>query len=320
MVVYVNDKYWCGLVCPRYGGKMMVVKQRWFQLLALMLILSLALTACEMPLPGSGNTDTPAETDPLATPDANVGGGEPPTNDAVDEPATEPETAPDPNDGETPRLDEATATPEPEPETAETTDEDATNDAATTDGAATESETEAETPAESPAPATPQTHTVAVGENLYRIGLKYGVSWVTLASYNNLPNADAIKVGQILNIPSGGGLEVEPTPSPLTETTYVVQAGDNLFRIGLKYGIAWTQIAEANGILNPSQLKVGQELKIPVDAPDPAPQTTHLVKSGETLFLISLQYGMAWTAVAEANNLSSPYVIYPGQTLVIPGE
>ena len=158
---------------------------------------------------------------------------------------------------------------------------------------------------ESPAPATPQTHTVAVGENLYRIGLKYSISWVTLASYNNLPNADAIKVGQILNIPSDGGLEIEPTPSPLTETTYVVQAGDNLFRIGLKYGIAWTQIAEANGILNPTQLKVGQELKIPVEAPDPTPQTTHLVKSGETLFLISLQYGMAWTAVAEANE---PYL------------
>ncbi len=302
----------------------MLVRQRWFQILALLLTLSLLLTACEMPLPGNNDPDTPTSGEVDATPDANVGGGEPGDSDTAVEPETQPETAPDPSDGDTPRLqEEATATPEPEPEpteTAEATDEEAADAESTTeDGAETDSETEAET-VEAPTPAAAQTHTVAAGENLYRIGLKFGVSWVTLAAYNNLPNANAIKVGQILNIPGEGTLEVEPTPSPLTETTHIVKAGDNLFRIGLKYGIAWTQIAEANGIVNPTQLKVGQALKIPVEAPDPTPQTTHLVQSGETLFLISLKYGLAWTAVAEANDISSPYVIYPGQTLVIPGE
>jgi len=27
-----------------------------------------------------------------------------------------------------------------------------------------------------------------------------------------------------------------------------------------------------------------------------------------------------WLSIAEANNIQSPYIIYPGQTLVIPGS
>ncbi|MFZ1397030.1 MAG: LysM domain-containing protein, partial [Candidatus Promineifilaceae bacterium] len=104
------------------------------------------------------------------------------------------------------------------------------------------------------------------------------------------------------------------------ETTYIVQAGDNLFRIGLKFGISWVQIAEANGLVNPNLIAAGDELKIPVDTPGPAPAFSHVVKPGETLFLISLQYGVAWPTIAEANNITSPYVIYVGQTLEIPGN
>ena len=100
----------------------------------------------------------------------------------------------------------------------------------------------------------------------------------------------------------------------------MVQPGDNLFRIGLKFGSSWVQIAEANGLVNPNLITVGDELKIPVDAPGPAPAFSHVVKQGETLFLISLQYGVAWPTIAEANGLTSPYVIYVGQTLEIPGS
>jgi spore germination protein len=99
-----------------------------------------------------------------------------------------------------------------------------------------------------------------------------------------------------------------------------VQPGDNLYRIGLKFGISWVQIAEANGLVNPNVITVGSELKIPVDTPGPAPAFSHVVKQGETLFLISLQYGVSWPSIAEANNLTSPYVIYVGQTLEIPGS
>ena len=194
-------------------------------------------------------------------------------------------------------------------------DDSVADDSAGSDDAAASDDDTADT-------TTPATHTVAAGENLYRIGLKYGISWVAIANENSLANANILTVGQVLKLPGASTPtpDPDPTPSPQTETTYVVKTGDNLFRIGLQFGISWVQIAEANGLVNPSLIKAGDELKIPVNTPGPAPQFSHVVKQGETLFLISLQYGVAWPTIAEANNLASPYIIYVGQTLEIPGS
>ena len=304
----------------------MLIRRRLFQITALILILTLALTACERPIPGTDSGETPAE----ATPDANSGGGEPadssvePPADTAAEPAAEPTMV---VESDTPRVgEEPTATPEPA--VADTTSETETETAVEETTAETPAETTAETAAETtvaPTADTPATHTVQAGENLYRIGLNYGISWVQLVEYNGLANANMIKVGQVLKLSADGtdsGTVVDPTvtPSPMTESTYTVKAGDNLFRIGLAYGIGWVQIAEANGIVNPNQIKVGDVLKIPVSTPGPTPDFTHTVKAGETLFQISLRYGVPWTVIAEKNDIQSPYVIYVGQTLAIPGS
>ena len=47
--------------------------------------------------------------------------------------------------------------------------------------------------------------------------------------------------------------------------TYTVQAGDNLTKIGGKYGISWNAIYEANRdiLSDPDKIQPGQELKIP---------------------------------------------------------
>ena len=103
------------------------------------------------------------------------------------------------------------------------------------------------------------------------------------------------------------------------EVTHVVQAGESLHTIGLQYGVSWTQIAEANGLVNPNRILVGQVLKIPSDTPGPAPQFVHTVRAGETLFILALRYGVVWTDIATANEIEAPYVIFPGQQLVIPG-
>lgn len=217
-----------------------------------------------------------------------------------------------------------------EEEAAATEEETAAEEEATAEEAASEEEAvaEEEAAAEEEATATATrteeiTHVVQPGENLYRIGLKYGVSWVTLARYNNLANPNAIYVGQTLKIPPEGtadGGTPTPTPPPGETTTYVVQPGDTLYKIGQRYNISWVEIAQANNIVNPNQIYVGQQLTIPTGATPPPPSdVTHTVRQGETLFLISLHYGLPWTIVAEANSINPPYVIYPGQTLIIPG-
>lgn len=61
-----------------------------------------------------------------------------------------------------------------------------------------------------------------------------------------------------------------------------------------------------------------------VATPTPSPTATpgvtvHIVSWGETLFSIAQAYGVSWEALAEANGLTYPYLIYVGQELVIPG-
>ncbi|MEW5989251.1 MAG: LysM peptidoglycan-binding domain-containing protein [Chloroflexota bacterium] len=175
------------------------------------------------------------------------------------------------------------------------------------------------TPAVTPsASGAPQIHVVTAGDNLYRLGLHYGLSWLALAEYNNLTNPDQLTVGQELRIPGGEEI-ITPTPSPATETMYMVRPGDTLYRIAQAFQANWMQIAEANGLVNPNQLHPGQVLKIVATAPGPRPPFVHVVQRGETLFLIALRYGLPWPAIAEANSLIPPYVIYPGQSLIIPG-
>jgi len=50
-------------------------------------------------------------------------------------------------------------------------------------------------------PPSGKTHTVAPGENLYRIALRYGTTVQTLATLNNIANVNRIFVGQILKLP-----------------------------------------------------------------------------------------------------------------------
>lgn len=50
-----------------------------------------------------------------------------------------------------------------------------------------------------------------------------------------------------------------------SETTYTVQSGDTLSRIGQKYGVGWQKIYEANRdkLDDPDKIYPGQELTIP---------------------------------------------------------
>jgi len=63
-------------------------------------------------------------------------------------------------------------------------------------------------------------------------------------------------------------LQPSPTAVPASgscgnSTTHVVSAGENLFRIAMRYGTTIEAIASANGIADPSQIVVGQTLTIP---------------------------------------------------------
>ena len=161
------------------------------------------------------------------------------------------------------------------------------------------------------------TYVVRWGDTLSSISYQFGVTVQAIKSANGL-SSDVIVVGQQLIIPGAAG----PSPGPGGGTTvHVVQPGENLFRIALRYNTTVQAIAQASGIANPWFIYVGQQLTIPVAgggggiAP---PSTTHVVQPGETLYLIAARFSTTVQALMVANNLSNPNLIYVGQVLKIP--
>lgn len=89
-------------------------------------------------------------------------------------------------------------------------------------------------PSSPEATATPTVHTVAAGDSLGGIALRYEVGVTDIVRANGLDNPDQIFVGQQLIIPIGGF--VEPTPEPTTPPTPLptidVQTGVSTVAIG----------------------------------------------------------------------------------------
>ncbi len=108
-------------------------------------------------------------------------------------------------------------------------------------------------------------------------------------------------------------------------TVHVVQPGENLFRIALRYGVSLSALAAANGITDPNCIYAGQRLIIPDSGSAPASLSTpasgtHVVQRGENLYRIALRYGVTMSALAATNGIVNPNHIYAGQVLRIPGS
>jgi LysM repeat protein len=121
--------------------------------------------------------------------------------------------------------------------------------------------TAAPAPTTLPSSGTTTTYTVQRGDTLYSIARRYGTTVEAIAAANGIANPSRIRVGQILKISGTSGVPVPPPSSG--GTTYVVQRGDNLFRIALRYGISYVYLAQYNGISDPSRIYVGQVIRIP---------------------------------------------------------
>lgn len=98
------------------------------------------------------------------------------------------------------------------------------------------------------------THTVQQGENLYRIGRTYSVSVEELVQFNGLDNPNTIYVGQQLRI---------PRQAIAADGVHIVQPGDTLLSISLRYGTTSEVLQQLNNLANPNLIYVGQELQLP---------------------------------------------------------
>jgi LysM repeat protein len=109
-------------------------------------------------------------------------------------------------------------------------------------------------------------------------------------------------------------------------SVHVVRPGETLHSIARAYSVDAYHIAMANHLVNPHMVFAGQRLVVPGGYGYMPPQyvpmhpgQVYAVQPGDTLFSIAMRFGTSVNAIAMANNIRNPNVIFAGQRLVIPG-
>jgi murein DD-endopeptidase MepM/ murein hydrolase activator NlpD len=105
--------------------------------------------------------------------------------------------------------------------------------------------------------------------------------------------------------------------NPSTGPVYIVQEGDSLWDIAYRFHVSQADLANANGIVNANQIRIGQELVIPGLEGIEGILTTVSVSYGETLPSLSLRYHLSTNILKRLNRLTSPNELFVGYSLVI---
>jgi len=125
------------------------------------------------------------------------------------------------------------------------------------------------------------------------------------------------------------------TPTPLPPLDHIVDVGDSLLAIAVRYDVSIQSILQLNpGMNSESFLTVGQHLNIPQPTPTPSPEPTstlppaaatiaacetiiYTVEANDTLGAIAANYNVNLRGIMEFNDMASE-TVYLGQILTIP--
>lgn len=99
---------------------------------------------------------------------------------------------------------------------------------------------------------------------------------------------------------------------------YVVQAGDTLWSIALRFNVSMADLQSTNNLSNPDQLSTGMRLVIPGLEGVEGELTTVAIAFGENLRSLSRQYNVDEQVLLRLNHLTSNFELVVGAELVIP--
>ncbi len=108
-------------------------------------------------------------------------------------------------------------------------------------------------------------YTVRAGDTLFSVTARFGTTTDAIAAANDLPANGLLYVGWTLKIPTSVAVARQTTQlsSYPTTTTHIVQPGEYLALIALRFGTTAQAIALANSLPNLWLLYAGQRLTIP---------------------------------------------------------
>lgn len=124
------------------------------------------------------------------------------------------------------------------------------------------------------------------------------------------------------NVPAVSAPAPASTPVSSGDGTYVVSKDETLSGIGAKLGIDWHNIAATNGIVAPYVIFPGERLRVyggTLSQTATVGAGTYMVVANDNLSAIGAKTGHTWQELADLNGIKSPYTIFPGQTIKLPG-
>ena len=91
-----------------------------------------------------------------------------------------------------------------------------------------------------------------------------------------------------------------------------VQKGDSAYILSRRYNVPLRDLIEANRLVPPYKLEVGQRLTLPA-------ARQYVVQKGDTLYGISRMHNVDVSELTRLNGLTPPYAVQTGQPLRLPG-
>ena len=120
----------------------------------------------------------------------------------------------------------------------------------------------------------------------------------------------------IIIIPSnlGTALALQQETGP----TYIIQSGDTLNEIAIRFGVTPDEIIEANALTNPNALDIGQEILIPGLEGITGVLTSKIFPFGTSLTSLLRQNKLPLSDMVKLNRLTSPAEVIAGAAFLFP--
>lgn len=153
------------------------------------------------------------------------------------------------------------------------------------------------------------TYTVKKGDTLYSISKKQNIPIDTIIKLNNLTSSN-LEIGQQLKLKSDSN-------NSSNKNQYIVQRGDTLYSLALKYNTTVDKLRELNN-LNTNTLTIGQILVLPIET-NIEEYDIYIVKKGDSLWSISRKFNIDINDLIELNNLND-LTLQINQSILVPKQ
>jgi murein DD-endopeptidase MepM/ murein hydrolase activator NlpD len=116
------------------------------------------------------------------------------------------------------------------------------------------------------------------------------------------------------------GFIIQPVSAQSSGPVYIVQSGDTLYSIAVRFNITVNDLIAANPSVDPNALAVGQQLVIPGLEGITGILQTEVVPFGDNLRSLSRRTQVSDDLLVKLNRLVSPSELYVGVSLIIPTQ